>query len=111
MLSSDGSLVSLEEVWDLFLVNTKLEENKDDLLNVITQSEHPLLFRPFFLLHPCKVNEVLSTFPNRYLCTLYRDLFLITPNFSKNFVVTFLSIYSRSLGLKLNPAYQSFFPD
>jgi hypothetical protein len=61
----DGSLVGLEEVWDIFLENTKLEQTRDDLLNVITQSEHPYFFRPFFLLHPCKIHEVLSAFPNR----------------------------------------------
>jgi hypothetical protein len=37
-----------------------LEESRQkrlELMNLFTQAEHPLLFKPFYFLHPCKTSE------------------------------------------------------
>lgn len=66
--NSDGSLLQLEDIWDIFQENLNSSNNylKDNMLSIITQAEHPILFRPFFLLHPCKTNDVLNNFTKRY---------------------------------------------
>lgn len=56
---------------------------------MVTQAEHPILFKPFFLLHPCKVNQILANFPD-----------------SRNFVLTFLTLFGPSVQLKMNPEYE-----
>ena len=61
----DGLLVDLEQVWDIFQENEKTVFSREELLSTITQAEHPVLFKPFFLLHPCKFHEVLKNFPER----------------------------------------------
>lgn len=60
--------------------------------NIITQAEHPILFKPFFLVHPCKVNQLLSQFTE-----------------SKNFVLTFLTLFGPSVRLKMSPEYDKFY--
>lgn len=35
-------------------------DSKEDMLSVISQQEHPVLLRPFFMVHPCKTWEFLS---------------------------------------------------
>lgn len=68
------------------------DESRNEMRDMITQAEHPILFKPYFMLHPCKVNEVLAKFPQ-----------------SKNYVLTYLTIYGPSVRLKMNPDYEKFF--
>jgi hypothetical protein len=60
--------------------------------DIITQAEHPILFKPFFMLHPCKVNQVLSKFTE-----------------SKNFVLTFVTLFGPFVQLKMHPDYEKFY--
>lgn len=65
----------LEEVYEFF----KTEDSQN-----LMQAEHPLLFRPFYTFHPCKIADVLSNFKE-----------------TENFIVTFLTIYCPLVGLKM----------
>jgi hypothetical protein len=49
---SDGRCLNYEELYSSLLIEDSL---KNELF--ITQQEHPILFKPFFYLHPCKTNE------------------------------------------------------
>ena len=60
--------------------------------NMISQSEHPILFKPFLTFHPCKVPQVLSNFPK-----------------SQNLVLTFLTLYGPFVRLKLMNDYEKFY--
>lgn len=61
---TDGSLLTLEECWKLFNKNNP-ECKTLDMGTVLTQMEHPILFKPFLTLHPCRTAEILSNLPNR----------------------------------------------
>jgi hypothetical protein len=49
----DGTLIPLEDLSSIFVGD--YENTHQEMKNVITQAEHPILFRPFFMVHPCKV--------------------------------------------------------
>lgn len=51
--------------------------------------EHPVLFRPFMALHPCRTAEVLAQFGQE----------------SDNSVLTFISLYGPYVKLNLTNAY------
>ncbi|XP_060585601.1 ubiquitin-like-conjugating enzyme ATG10 [Ruditapes philippinarum] len=57
--NSNGSLVSLAKVWELvpMYYRERLEEDKWTFL---TQTEHPYLGRPFYQLHPCHTDKLMS---------------------------------------------------
>ncbi|XP_017097472.2 ubiquitin-like-conjugating enzyme ATG10 [Drosophila bipectinata] len=82
---SDGSLLDLDAVWRLFMSET----NSEDLYQILTQMDHPVLFRPFMALHPCRTAEVLKQFGEP----------------SKNQVLTFISLYGPKVQLHLQNAY------
>ncbi|XP_017132844.1 ubiquitin-like-conjugating enzyme ATG10 [Drosophila elegans] len=82
---SDGSLLDLEATWQLFMPETK----GSGLYQVLTQMDHPVLFRPFMALHPCRTAEVLTQFGQP----------------SKNQVLTFISLYGPHVQLRLQNAY------
>lgn len=88
---SNGSIISLENAWKIF-GNNFLSDNsnasKSDLYSILTQMDHPILFKPFLCLHPCRTNEILSNTPN-----------------SKNLIVTFISLMGPYVGLNLNESY------
>lgn len=63
--------------------------NHEDFYSVITQQEHPLLFRPFFIIHPCHTGDLLKNV-NRT---------------SKNIIVSFLSLISPLLQLNMPMEY------
>lgn len=81
----DGSLLSMDEVWQLFE-----HRNNANRYETITQNEHPILHRPFFFLHPCRTENLLKTLPNQ--SEMNRFLF-------------WLSIHAQSVGLLLSPEY------
>lgn len=92
LLLLDSALITLEDIPRIFVQDYENEGSCNEMQNIITQAEHPILFKPFFMLHPCKVNDVLAKFLD-----------------SKNFVLTFLTIFGPSVRLKMNPDYGKFF--
>ncbi|KAH8372947.1 hypothetical protein KR009_008777 [Drosophila setifemur] len=82
---SDGSLLDLDATWKLFMPET----NADELFQKLTQMDHPVLFRPFMALHPCRTAEVLKQFGQT----------------SSNEVLTFISLYGPHVKLHLQNAY------
>lgn len=85
----DGSLLSLDEVWQLFV-----HRNHSSIYETITQQEHPILHRPFFLLHPCHTETVLKKVNDQ--SDMKRFLF-------------WLSIYGQSVGLPIRMEYAQLF--
>uniref|UniRef100_A0A336KKK8 Ubiquitin-like-conjugating enzyme ATG10 n=1 Tax=Culicoides sonorensis TaxID=179676 RepID=A0A336KKK8_CULSO len=83
-----GQLLSLEEFKEIFVNKNDLDATKMDLYSVLTQMEHPLKFRPFLVLHPCKTEEVLRNFLD-----------------SRNKVLTFISLYGPFIFLNLELDY------
>lgn len=62
-----------------------------NMLNVLTQMEHPVLFKPFLTLHPCRIADILQTLPN-----------------SQNRVLSFLSIYGPTVYLTFDLEYAKY---
>lgn len=89
----DGSLLSLDEAWKIFndLNPTESEAIQQNMLKILTQMEHPILFRPFLTLHPCRIAEVLQSLPH-----------------SQNKVLSFLSIYGSTVYLTFDLKYAQF---
>ncbi|XP_054625348.1 ubiquitin-like-conjugating enzyme ATG10 isoform X2 [Dunckerocampus dactyliophorus] len=56
--SLEGRSLSLEEVWSCVHPNFRLRLQHSPL-TTITQQEHPLLGQPFFMLHPCRTEELM----------------------------------------------------
>lgn len=65
-----------------------------NMLNILTQMEHPVLFKPFLTLHPCRIAEVLQSLPH-----------------SQNKVLSFLSIYGPTVYLTFDLEYANHFDD
>ncbi|KAG5678454.1 hypothetical protein PVAND_008126 [Polypedilum vanderplanki] len=87
----NDKLIDLNDIKLLFCDD--YDKEKYEIYNLLSQSEHPILFRPFFMIHPCKIGEVLGKFTE-----------------TRNFIITFLTLYGPSLvGLKLNNEYEKFF--
>ncbi|ALC42268.1 CG12821 [Drosophila busckii] len=84
---SDGSMLNIEAVWELFV--PEATRHKLNLYEMLTQMEHPVLFRPYMALHPCRTAEVLAQFGEQ----------------SKNVVLTFISLYGPYVQLNLSNAY------
>ncbi|XP_060660005.1 ubiquitin-like-conjugating enzyme ATG10 [Drosophila nasuta] len=82
---SDGSLLDLEATWKTFLPET----SRSELYQMLTQMEHPVLFRPFMAFHPCRTTEVLAQFGKP----------------SENVLITFISLYGPYVQLNLANAY------
>jgi ubiquitin-like-conjugating enzyme ATG10 len=86
--TNDGRLLSLEDVW------SRVHSNFQDLLqesrwSVLTQQEHPVLRKPFYMLHPCRTAQFLACFHGR----------------SANIVITWLSTVGPAVGLTFGPQY------
>jgi len=81
----DGSLLDVEATWRMFMPESKAS----DLHQILTQMDHPVLFRPFMALHPCRTAEVLKQFGKP----------------SCNQVLTFISLYGPHVQLHLQNAY------
>ncbi|CAG9785397.1 unnamed protein product [Diatraea saccharalis] len=83
--NSSGVLLTLDEIRQMSLISI----NKEDFYSVITQQEHPVLQRPYFIMHPCHTEALLGEF---------KDV-------SKNIIVTFLGLIMPLLKLDLPLAY------
>ncbi|KAH8296909.1 hypothetical protein KR044_000624 [Drosophila immigrans] len=82
---SDGSLLDLEATWKTFMPET----SRDELYQMLTQMEHPVLFRPFMAFHPCRTTAILAQFGKP----------------SANLLITFISLYGPYVQLSLANAY------
>lgn len=82
---ADGSLLDIDAIWSLFMPTT----SRSDLHQMLTPMEHPVLFRPFMALHPCRTAEVLAQFGRK----------------SDNLLLTFISLYGPYVKLNLSNAY------
>jgi ubiquitin-like-conjugating enzyme ATG10 len=86
--TSDGRLLSLEDMWRR--VHAYFQDSlQQDRWSVLTQQEHPVLRRPFYLLHPCRTAQLLDCFQGK----------------SPNIVITWLSTVCPAVGLTLSPQY------
>ena len=95
---TSGSYLSLEEIEKYILCNAK------DILNspvheVILQTEHPILHRPFFMLHPCRTRETLEQF-QLYTNSRGSDGII----FAKKYLFTWFHVYGALLNLSMPAA-------
>ncbi|XP_058128184.1 ubiquitin-like-conjugating enzyme ATG10 [Anopheles ziemanni] len=79
--------MNMEDTWDALELSKEASSSKQ--YETLTMVEHPLLFRPFLCLHPCKTNDILSSLK------------------SGNPIITFLSTYGRFVNLNVSdlPTY------
>ncbi|XP_072938669.1 ubiquitin-like-conjugating enzyme ATG10 [Epargyreus clarus] len=83
--NSSGSLLTLKEIRKMSLISI----DEAQFYSVITQQEHPLLHRPYFIMHPCHTETLLAAFKHR----------------SKNIIVTFLGLITPLLKINLPLEY------
>lgn len=83
-----GNIMRLEEFSEIFLQRIELDKAEVDIKSALTQMEHPLLFRPFLAIHPCRTSTILSKTP-----------------MSKNKLITFISVLGPLVFLDLDMAY------
>lgn len=86
-----GNVMLLEEFMEYFLDRADLKPQDVDLKMAVTQMEHPVLFRPYLAIHPCKTAEVLDKTSG-----------------SKNQLITFISTFGAMVFLSLDLAYGKF---
>lgn len=91
--TNSGSLLPLDAVWNLVpeLYRARLLENR---WSFITQTEHPYLNRPFYQLHPCNTEKLMSVVPTK-------DLSEQNPRSSLNYLITWLSVVGPVVNLKI----------
>lgn len=85
--------MTLDEAWMLFneAVLTDYDNSsnkKQKMLTVLTQMEHPVLFKPFFTLHPCRTAGLLGKLP-----------------LSENKVLSYISTIGPAVHLNLDLRY------
>lgn len=77
----------MDGAWNIFN-DDQCNHRTIEMQNVLTQMEHPILFKPFLTLHPCRTAEVLQMLPN-----------------SRNKVLSFLSSYGTAVYLEFDLKY------
>uniref|UniRef100_A0A8C3PJ82 Ubiquitin-like-conjugating enzyme ATG10 n=1 Tax=Calidris pygmaea TaxID=425635 RepID=A0A8C3PJ82_9CHAR len=97
---TDGRPLTLDEIWKSVhaCYQARLLEGPWD---TITQQEHPLLGQPFFVLHPCRTNEFMSS-----LLTSTRK-----HNRHTNYIILWLSTVGPVVGLNLPLSYAKLAPE
>ncbi|XP_063384407.1 ubiquitin-like-conjugating enzyme ATG10 [Cydia fagiglandana] len=83
--NSTGALLTLENIRQMSFISI----SEKDFYSVVTQQEHPIFFRPYFMVHPCHTEELLLAFKNK----------------SKNIIVTFLGLITVLIKLDLPVEY------
>jgi len=84
---SNGSLLDIEQIWDLASVAHK-GAVRDSKWNAVSQQDHPLLGTPFFFFHPCNSANLLGD--------------LTSPDTScSNRILAWLSVVGPILGLRV----------
>nr|XP_060617714.1 ubiquitin-like-conjugating enzyme ATG10 [Anolis sagrei ordinatus] len=86
----DGRPLTLDEIWKGVHEYYK-ERLWQGPWDTITQQEHPLLGQPFFVLHPCRTNQFMSS----VLSSSHKQ------NRSTNYIISWLSIVGPVVGLNL----------
>ncbi|GAB6028978.1 E2-like conjugating enzyme atg10 [Chamberlinius hualienensis] len=93
MHHSDGRLLTLEEVWQQVP-----DEYRNELYfnrwGAITQQEHPLLCQPYFWIHPCQTESIMSQ------VELKND---------EDYILSWLSMFGPLVGLKIPLAYVNYY--
>lgn len=84
----DGKMITLDNAWQLFQFNKNTQYSREEMLSILTQMEHPVKFKPFMCLHPCRTSEILAQTP-----------------LSKNRILTFISVMGPYLQLHLDNDY------
>ena len=90
--TSSGQLLTLEQMWGL-VPHSYLERLEQDRWTFLTQAEHPYLGRPFFMLHPCHTDKLMSALSNH------------TSAESQNYVISWLSAVGPVVLLNISPQY------
>ncbi|XP_071586485.1 ubiquitin-like-conjugating enzyme ATG10 [Heliangelus exortis] len=90
----DGRPLTLDEIWKSVhaCYQARLLEGPWD---TITQQEHPLLGQPFFVLHPCRTNEFMTS-----ILTASQK-----HNRHTNYIILWLSTVGPVVGLNLPLSY------
>nr|AWV66634.1 ubiquitin-like--conjugating enzyme ATG10 [Brachionus rotundiformis] len=52
---SNGSIFKYDEIYSFYNLNQVSNYQESGL--ILTQQEHPLLFKPFYFMHPCKTSQ------------------------------------------------------
>uniref|UniRef100_A0A8C3GNP4 Ubiquitin-like-conjugating enzyme ATG10 n=1 Tax=Cairina moschata TaxID=8855 RepID=A0A8C3GNP4_CAIMO len=96
----DGRPLTLDEIWKSVhaCYQARLLEGPWD---TITQQEHPLLGQPFFVLHPCRTNEFMSS----VLASSRKQ------NRHTNYIILWLSTVGPVVGLNLPLSYAKLGPE
>ncbi|XP_061925652.1 ubiquitin-like-conjugating enzyme ATG10 isoform X1 [Entelurus aequoreus] len=90
----EGRSLSLEEVWSSVHPHFRSRLRHSPLTS-ITQQEHPVLGQPFFMLHPCKTDHLMSALMHSAQ-QQHRPV---------NYMVTWLSTVGPLLGLEVPLEY------
>lgn len=90
ILIADGSMMTLDEGWAAFNdpIYGRSGSKHMQMTAILTQMEHPILFRPFLTLHPCRIADLLKCLPN-----------------SDNKVLSFLSTFGPAVHLNFDVKY------
>lgn len=88
----DGSMLTITEAWHIFnrhyMSKTTTDTGIQHFGSILTEMDHPILFKPFLTLHPCRTTELLAALPD-----------------STNKVITFLSSVGPAVNLRLDLRY------
>jgi ubiquitin-like-conjugating enzyme ATG10 len=57
--NENGKMINLDDVAQIFADEYECNSRRDEIFNVISQSDHPVFSKPFFFIHPCKSNTCL----------------------------------------------------
>ncbi|KAJ8285545.1 hypothetical protein GJAV_G00028040 [Gymnothorax javanicus] len=90
----DGCPLSLEEVWENVHPNYR-ERLLQGPWDTITQQEHPLIGQPFFVLHPCRTQDLMQPI----LAAASAE------NRSLNYIVSWLSSMGPAVALSVPLSY------
>ncbi|XP_064294503.1 ubiquitin-like-conjugating enzyme ATG10 isoform X2 [Phalacrocorax carbo] len=97
----DGRPLTLDEIWKSVhaCYQARLLEAPWD---TISQQEHPLLGQPFFVMHPCRTNEFMSS----VLTGSWKQ-----QNRHTNYIILWLSTVGPVVGLNLPLSYAKLAPE
>lgn len=90
MFSSNGKLVSLQEIWDNYVHPSYKIHVKHDPWSFLTQSEHPVLMMPYIQLHPCHTASFMKPF---------HEISQSACSVAFNYVLSWLSVVLPVIGL------------
>uniref|UniRef100_A0A182RIK3 Ubiquitin-like-conjugating enzyme ATG10 n=1 Tax=Anopheles funestus TaxID=62324 RepID=A0A182RIK3_ANOFN len=78
-----GERFNIEEAWNILHISETVPSK--EMYQAITMVHHPILFRPYLNLHPCKTAELMSSLPS-----------------SVNPILSFLTSYGPYVNLELD---------